>query len=595
VKKVFVFVSMILMMFVVQINDAKAASNFAYTDGWFDRNPKSYTIVSGSQMLFDNVIDSSAYILNGSKKIEVKLNDSIEIEMIAFFVDGTPRDGSILNIDLYKGDQIVYTIKRDSKDVSDGYIYLDLPIKIDRFVMRTTNGLYGWGIKEIEIFENLSKEPVSNLKANAGYDTADLTFSMPEDAEYASVYVDGISVGNSTDGKYKVTNLASEKDYEISVFAVYEKGISPAQTVKIRTTALPDIDKKLIEVKNITETSATVLFKVGEMQARPKKIDIFSDENRTKKVDTLNISDQSSVSSKLSNLKYETDYKFYIQYTFAGDVVRNTDISFTTESPNREVSNLSASATATDVSLQWKMPDYNKLDFARIYREKKDVGMLARMFSFMASDKYEPLFETNGTTFKDLTVKADTDYKYKVTTVDKSGNETDGKTVSVKTKKMAVTGGGTEIDENGDYVITWTSPTTGKIKVLVGGVQYAIVPASDKRIVIPKAKMKFDLFGKPDVKLVPIDEDGNEGEITSPGTGGTGGGGGLGEIVGGGEVGDVLNPENVLDGGVKLLGVVGLFVLLGLAFRVVPKLVTMIRNAFSKSNGSVSSGRRIQE
>lgn len=43
---------------------------------------------------------------------------------------------------------------------------------------------------------------------------------------------------------------------------------------------------------------------------------------------------------------------------------------------------------------------------------------------------------------------------------------------------------------------------------------------------------------------------------------------------------------DLLSAGVALLGVVGTFVLLGLAFRVVPKLVSIIVNAFS------ASGRR---
>lgn len=42
---------------------------------------------------------------------------------------------------------------------------------------------------------------------------------------------------------------------------------------------------------------------------------------------------------------------------------------------------------------------------------------------------------------------------------------------------------------------------------------------------------------------------------------------------------------DLLSAGVALLGVVGAFVLLGLAFKVVPKLVSLIVNAFTASGG----------
>ncbi len=156
---------------------------------------------------------------------------------------------------------------------------------------------------------------------------------------------------------------------------------------------------------------------------------------------------------------------------------------------------------------------------------------------------------------------------------------------------MGASGGGIEKDPNEDYVITWTNPITGKMKVLVGGKQYAIVPASDKKIVIPKDKMVFDLIGNPDVQLVPIDENGNEGIPSKPGGSGVGNGGGIGDIVGGGEVGKVVNPENTLKGGVELLKVIGGFILLGLSFLVVPRLIKLIRNSFDTKT---TSKRRVE-
>lgn len=47
-----------------------------------------------------------------------------------------------------------------------------------------------------------------------------------------------------------------------------------------------------------------------------------------------------------------------------------------------------------------------------------------------------------------------------------------------------------------------------------------------------------------------------------------------------------FSAADLLSSGVDLLGVVGAFVLLGLAFKVVPKLVSLIVGAFGRAAGS---------
>lgn len=47
-----------------------------------------------------------------------------------------------------------------------------------------------------------------------------------------------------------------------------------------------------------------------------------------------------------------------------------------------------------------------------------------------------------------------------------------------------------------------------------------------------------------------------------------------------------FTASDLLTAGVALLGVVGAFVLLGLAFRVVPKLVGLVVKAFTAGGGS---------
>jgi len=107
--------------------------------------------------------------------------------------------------------------------------------------------------------------------------------------------------------------------------------------------------------------------------------------------------------------------------------------------------------------------------------------------------------------------------------------------------------------------------------------------------------MKFDLIGLPDVQLIPIDEDGNEGVPSKPGGSGTGGG--IGDVVGGEAIGKIINPENLLVVVMALLLLIGGFILLALAFELVPKFVKMIRNAFKSNRKDVNvyTRRRIEE
>lgn len=246
----------------------------------------------------------------------------------------------------------------------------------------------------------------------------------------------------------------------------------------------------------------------------------------------------------------------------------------------KEVTQLQASAKADKVELTWRNPTRTDYEKTKIYRKEKQ-NVLMRAFSmFSANDGYTPLFSANGNYFEDYTVESDTNYTYKVTNM-VAGVETEGVTIDVKTPKVTVGGGSITPDPNpndpdnpASYTVSWTSPTTGKLKAVVGGVEYKIVNAADLKIVIPAADMKFDKFGNYDVRLIPVDENGREiGVPANPGGGSTSWGGvnlgGLG-----------LDPKSLLTVVAALLGLVGLIILLAMSFRVVPKLIDLLKTSF---------------
>lgn len=568
---VFVTLIVILNFSFVSVSAVSPEEEFGwdYTNGWFDKNPGKFT---APKEIYDNDLKTWA-TTGASKQFHIKFNEPLIEGILGFYVKCSVNYGAYV---MYNGSKMVYS----NSACEEKYVAVKIFEPIDKIVF-LSNGFGDMAVAEFDLFDTANYPTPKDLKVtNKTFNEINVAWENPKDATGSRIYFDNVLVKTlgKHDTSYKFDGLKANTKYDISVSSTYKDGESVTNDISVVTHEVPELPMDFVNVSEISAISASFNMSVNKLPSIPKWIKIYK-EKADKSPIEMPVYTNSTVAKKIDGLKGETEYTYYVSVDYGnGNVTNMLPVNFKTLEPAKEVIDLSATATSEQVSLTWKMPVYQSLDVARIYRQKQDTGMFARMF--MAASTYEPIFETNGTSFKDLTVKADTEYNYKVTTVDKSGNETEGKLVTVKTKKMSAGGGGVEKDSDGNYVITWTSPITGKMKVLVGGKQFAIVPASDKKIVIPKDKMVFDLIGNPDVQLIPVDEDGNEGLPSKPGGNGTGNGGGIGDIVGGGEVGKVVNPENTLKGGVELLKVIGGFILLGLSFLVVPRLVKLIRNSF---------------
>jgi hypothetical protein len=181
------------------------------------------------------------------------------------------------------------------------------------------------------------------------------------------------------------------------------------------------------------------------------------------------------------------------------------------------------------VNLSWKNPHYVKFSHVNIYRDEiKEVSLIEKVFSPLSvSAASTPIFETNGTYFNDLTVQPGKDYEYTLTVESDENIESEGVTLRTTTPEEPdpeLIGGGYTKNENGDYLYTWTEPTTGQVKILIDEQEYQTVSASTKQILIPKNQMKYDLFNNPKVTLQPISETGKEGKPSKPKDSNNGGG-----------------------------------------------------------------------
>lgn len=279
-----------------------------------------------------------------------------------------------------------------------------------------------------------------------------------------------------------------------------------------------------------------------------------------------------------------TEYTF----TFVSDDGRPVEVKVKTKESQVEVRNLKALVVTHErVNLVWERPIYD--DFEKVVIYRKTLGETSYFKNFMNvayADGYTPLFETNGTTFNDLTVKEKTKYEYLLTSKDVNGNESKGVTIQVTTKEEpAPEMGGVDSGENdnGDYIYKWTSPTKGQVKILVGGVEYATVPASNKQIVIPKADMKYTLLGNPDVRLVAISESGKEGRPVNPNI-----------PFSGTQI--PLKVDDLLTTSMSLIWILAPFILLVLAIIYAKKIIQVIRKSVetrrSARQGGVNNERR---
>lgn len=249
-----------------------------------------------------------------------------------------------------------------------------------------------------------------------------------------------------------------------------------------------------------------------------------------------------------------------------------------------EISNLKAKSDFDRVDISWKNPESDYFHHVNIYRKQvEEQSFFQKMFSgtsvsaSVTADGFTPMFQTNGTYWNDLTVYPETSYEYKLTTESTKGNESEGQIVKVKTlEEPAPEMGGEEVntDEKGDFKVSWTSPTEGQVKILVDSKEYAVVNASVGQYVIPAADMKYDVFGKPKVKLVAISPSGKEGEPKKPPVNGE-----SSESIG---VHMPFTVNEFLKTVMSLIGWVGPFILLALAIRFAPRIIAFLKGVIAK-------------
>ncbi|GAE32877.1 fibronectin type III domain-containing protein [Halalkalibacter hemicellulosilyticus] len=398
-----------------------------------------------------------------------------------------------------------------------------------------------------------------------------------EDFEHVKIYEDEdlIDEVEAPESSYWFENLKPDTSYRLVLTSYYDPPGYETDGIEVntRTEAIPQVSA--IHQDNDYH-SVSVTFKNPFFDGF-RDVALYQDNQR--------IAVTTEGHFHIEGLEHSQSYEFEIRTrTTDGYESEAQTISVQLQEPPKleDITNVTVSSTHERVDLSWSNPQYNPyFDYVRIYRrdiegESEGSAAVQKMSEFLFGstvsaneNEFDPLFETNGNYFNDLSVEHDSDYEYRLASVNDEGEESDGVYVTASTDhepEPSMGGVDSEEQDNGDYLYTWTSPTTGTVRVIVGGDEFATVPASDGEILIPSDSMSYTLLGNPDVQLIPITENGTEGSAG-------GGGGGLGGIN------LPFTPNDVLLSAVSLFTGFSGFVILALVFFFTPTIMWLIKTA----------------
>lgn len=561
------------------------ATSFAtldYRNGVFDVLPPEYLsfvwpTTEALTYVTDNNLTSTVNLLQGQWHT-IKL--AYPIKITGYYHNTS--EGRI-SVSFYK--ENVYVGSRGSEATKEGYQTFE-EITADRIDLSTNTGKSQY-LNEFELFGDISIDykAISDIEATEiDLTSAKLSFKVPEDMTFykeTEIILNEKSIYKGLDSIIELSDLEINSLQSVVLRAHYKDGnyidtlytfktlpdtTPPADVTELKAVQTGESIKLTYTLPTDKDFSHVNIYRKGSLVKANHKEDSFLDENpvlnsvNEYKVVAVDERDNKSKGQSVSIKHFGTS-----------------------------VSNVKATAADfTTVTLSWNNPAHKDFENVTIYRKSQNQNLLRRIVNFFsADDGYEPLFETNGTIFKDRTVAAETSYSYKLTTTINEV-ETQGVVVNITTPKTSVVGGESTVNANKDYTFSWTAPTTGKVKVMVGGTLYKTVDAADKKVTIESSAMKYDFSGAPQVTLVPVDESGNEGIATKPpGTSGSGGNIGTEGQV---KLPSEVSASNTLMLAVQLLGIVGGFILLGLVFALMPKLIRLIKEAFERRRG-VADGK----
>ncbi|OOE05023.1 hypothetical protein BO219_06460 [Anoxybacillus kestanbolensis] len=500
---------------------------------------------------------------------------SIPTKIGSFYLKSSTR----LNLVLYSSNMT--KLYERTHVSSDDIQFLDSLVDNVSYVALINTGTGGGRVYEFDVFSNalVDTMPPSNVNSLVASSIKSTSFSVdwsnPSDTDFdgTKIYLNNILVTtlDKTKTSYTFNGLNPNTTYTVKVTS-FDTSQNESSGVTLTVKTLPPPDVTNLEL--FPSTYSILAQWINPTDSGFIGNDIYLDGN------FITSLDKDATSYNFTNLNPNTSYavkvvsKFIDGYSSTGQTA-----TAKTTIPVEDVADLQADAKYDRVKLSWTPPNSEFFSHVKIYRKNvEQQSFWDQLFGTTSvsaetpSDGYTPMFETNGTYWTDLTVTPETTYSYKVTSVNIEGDESQGVTVETTTPSEPVpvlSGVATTQNENGDYVVTWASPTKGIVKVLIAGKEYAQVDAATKQIVIKKEDMKTDFFGAYAATLIPIGEYGTKGQaVTVPS---------LGE-----KIDFPLSFQDFMETVVSILAWVAPFIVLSLVFIFWRPIFNFIKKAISE-------------
>lgn len=600
----------ILLAFIVFALPFGGLKAFAYSGGllggktFYPNDNSNFTNVSGGTNLITDGNTSTSIIIHGLSSYYFKFDIPASVDSV--YASFGSSDIGIFDVKFYDSNKVL--LGTENSLVNNSVKTLNRSLSNVSYVSISNESRNDGNFKELDVIgsagvpDKIPPSNVTNLSAtNINDNSFNVSWGAPSDTDLAGykVYLNNSLIKTITDTSYSFTGLSPLTQYQVKITAFDTSGNeNTGTTITVKTNDAPDVTPP----SNVTNLVATPTHKsVSLSWTNPPESDfskvlIYKDGVYQKAVTAAEGS-----SAFFDNLQTETVYTFKVtSVDFTGNESEGSSINVKTlPLPEvKNIKNLTADSKYDRVKLSWGLPDSEYFHHVKIYRKIiKEESFLDKLFGFASTtayaadttDGYSPMFETNGTFWTDLTVTPETKYEYKASSVNTDGRESQGVVVDTATPqepKPEIKGGNFQTSPTGDYVVSWQQPTAGTMKILVGSDVYKTVPADQGSYTIPKSDMKYTKLGDPDVSMQPVGKFGTEGnKVKAP-------------------IQNLNIPFTVNDlvqSGNGLLLLVGPFLLLALAFLLVPKFRRIIVAAFRGKSGKngkepdIPKGRRTGE
>ncbi|MDQ0412893.1 fibronectin type III domain-containing protein [Mesobacillus stamsii] len=459
-------VLMIVVMTIVTL--LPLGSAFAYTGGLLNgkslnigdnNNFKNNTNIGVTNSVTDND-ELSKYVLGnaGTTNVMVYYEFPVAMDITAYQLKAESATNLYLKI-LYADGTIFEGTGLNNSSVRTNLSFSN----VKKIGIWNVSG-YTNSISEFDVFGSesiVTKSDVTNeLVSNITDTTAVFTWTDPVETDFSSVYlIDSLGATQDIITKgvqsYTLTGLSPETNYTYIVKAKYSDGsLSNGKNVSF-TTAPILIDKTSPgEITNVTTTTTTTGATFNWSNPADSdfsKVNIY--QNGTLKGSSTN--GTYTVSGLTQGTEYNYTFKTVdstgnesegITKTIStlpdrdGDGIPDSEDIYPDDpenipKPAGEVQNLVIKPEYDKVTLSWMLPGTANFKNVTIYRDviSQKTGLLDNL---LGTKVYAAaLFETNGTSFTDLTVEPETEYKYTVTTTSLDGIESTGVTGITATPK----------------------------------------------------------------------------------------------------------------------------------------------------------------